>query len=467
MMAESLIETSGSNEGCQVDTTPSTTTRKPYIYLHRNHVELTLCPTPPVPRFPQEIVDAILDEIGDDTEVLRQCRLVCHAMSNSARPRMHRRIVLTSAQQCQNFYRLCCDTEDIPGLVRELWLQGDEQLSPSANDNIINAQWPANEPSLPAVLTTLRHIQRLRLAFIMWNGVSTSLAHSYFSFVSMRGWSDMMNQVSSFMRKAPHLRDFEIRDSLCVDITWPSEGEGPAPNIESLCNHSGIAHTTMPWGGLAPLSFHDLKRLSIHLPIAFHCVVVEEMVYSGRDALEELTLAAPRQCTSLPIHHVHPSWTVIGFGVDTDAEDVQSDRWIGQIPTSHVHPSRIPLRVLRFQMVDRHDERDSAATDPLEILICLTQFFANETRPIGLEHITIEVILTNPESCLNNEVWRNWDGVLSRNNVHSLKSVHVTLRGPVTQRTLRRMDHLRQGIISSMAELNSKGVLRVDAPHIV
>ncbi|KAF9009166.1 hypothetical protein BDZ89DRAFT_1143947 [Hymenopellis radicata] len=162
MMVESLIETSGSNEGCQVDTTPSTTT------------------LPPVPRFPQEIVDAILDEIGDDTEVLRQCRLVCHAMSNSARPRVHRRIVLTSAQQCQNFYRLCCDTEDIPGLVRELWLQGDERHSPNANDTIIAAQWPANEPSLPAVLTILRHIQRLRLAFIMWNDVSTSLVYSYF-----------------------------------------------------------------------------------------------------------------------------------------------------------------------------------------------------------------------------------------------------------------------------------------------
>ncbi len=144
--------------------------------------------------------------------------------------------------------------------------------------------------------------------------------------------------------------------------------------------------------------------------------------------------------------------------------------WRLNMPIVPILPSRIPLRVLRFQMVDYLYEQAASTTNPLHVLMWLTRFLAKETGTISLERITIEVILTNPMSvylCLNSEVWRRWDKVLSRNNVTSLNSVQVTLRALFDSPDLippstRRMEDLGQYIVQCMPTLESNGVLRVD-----
>ncbi|KAF9009172.1 hypothetical protein BDZ89DRAFT_1078671 [Hymenopellis radicata] len=267
--------------------------------------------------------------------------------------------------------------------------------------------------------------------------------------------SKSMGSVASCMRAAPLLREVEIRNWVFLE---PGDiaVDGPGPRIKSLFldNHLAleVIQSAMDPRTLIPFSLRHLKKLSIHLPAPYDGVIIEDLVYGSEGPLEELTLLAPDE----------------NFGV-TRAVARFEKAWRVHMPSVPVLPSRIPLRVLRFQMVDYLYEHAVSTTDPRQILMWLTRLLAKETGTISLERITIEVILGNPMSvylCLNNEVWRKWDKVLSRSNVPSLNSVQVTLRAlfdspDLSPPSKRRMEDLGKHIIHCMPTLDSKGVLRV------
>ncbi len=251
-------------------------------------------------------MDAIVDQAEGDTEVLRQCRLASHAMSKAARPLVHRKIVITNAVECQNFYRLCCDTTDIPSLVRELHLRGSDvgRFSPVLGVDILEAAWTGTEPSLTSVLAILQRLQRLYVSYILWEHISMSLVTTHLYFISMRALrSKSIDSVASCMTAAPLLREIEIRNWVFLEPVEPHVAiYRPGPRIESLSldNHLAleVIRTAMDAQTLLPFSLHHLRKLSIHLPAPYDCVIIEDLVYSSEGPLEELTLLAPDESVS-------------------------------------------------------------------------------------------------------------------------------------------------------------------------
>ncbi len=76
---------------------------------------------------PQELVDAIIDEVHSPSD-LKACSLTCHAFSSPTRAILFRQIKLTESQLdadgVQRFHELCAVSPHIPPLVQTLHING-------------------------------------------------------------------------------------------------------------------------------------------------------------------------------------------------------------------------------------------------------------------------------------------------------------------------------------------------------
>jgi hypothetical protein len=95
---------------------------------------------------PQDIIDSIIAEVGDDTDLLKQCSLVSSSFLLPSRKHLFSRITLRSEQTCHGIYLILTQNPVIQSFVRAINLTGD-----IPNRGFRNYTW-MDSASLSAIL---------------------------------------------------------------------------------------------------------------------------------------------------------------------------------------------------------------------------------------------------------------------------------------------------------------------------
>ena len=100
---------------------------------------------------PQDIIDNVIAEVGDDTRLLKQCSLVSFSFLLPSRKKLFSKITLRNDQTCRGIHQLLIQNPVIQSFVRAITLKGswDWQIP----------EW-MDDTSLPAILQLpLRHLE--------------------------------------------------------------------------------------------------------------------------------------------------------------------------------------------------------------------------------------------------------------------------------------------------------------------
>ncbi|KAF7338782.1 hypothetical protein MSAN_02200700 [Mycena sanguinolenta] len=118
---------------------------------------------------PQELVDAILDNISDDLPTLKACSLVASLFTHSARTHIYRKIEISplssSGNSCRKFYELLSSSPDIAPLVKNLLIVSNG-LFPTDAEECRRGKLgfePDTSRTLPLVLPCLVNLTRISL----------------------------------------------------------------------------------------------------------------------------------------------------------------------------------------------------------------------------------------------------------------------------------------------------------------
>jgi hypothetical protein len=113
---------------------------------------------------PQDIIDSVIAEVGDDTHLLKQCTLVSSSFRHPSRRQLFSTITLKNDQTCKGIYKLLVQNPVIQSFVRTIILSEDIDSSASENHEYMNAK---------SLLTILR------LPFSSLEGFSINLHLDY------------------------------------------------------------------------------------------------------------------------------------------------------------------------------------------------------------------------------------------------------------------------------------------------
>ena len=97
---------------------------------------------------PQDIIDNVIAEVGDDTHLLKKCSLVSSSFLFSTRRKLFSRISLTSDQTCQGILQVLVQNPVIQSFVRTITLTEYESTPIWGSADV---EW-MNSPSLLAIL---------------------------------------------------------------------------------------------------------------------------------------------------------------------------------------------------------------------------------------------------------------------------------------------------------------------------
>jgi hypothetical protein len=89
---------------------------------------------------PQDIIDSVIAEVGDDARLLKQCSLVSSSFLFPSRKQLFSRITLSNDQTCQGIHQLLVQNPVIQSFVRTVTLTES-----------LGTEW-MNDTSLPAIL---------------------------------------------------------------------------------------------------------------------------------------------------------------------------------------------------------------------------------------------------------------------------------------------------------------------------
>ena len=78
---------------------------------------------------PQDIIDNVIAEVGDDTHSLKQCSLVSSSFLFSSRRKLFSRISLTSDQTCQGILQVLVQNPVIQSFVKTITLTENKSIS--------------------------------------------------------------------------------------------------------------------------------------------------------------------------------------------------------------------------------------------------------------------------------------------------------------------------------------------------
>jgi hypothetical protein len=98
---------------------------------------------------PQEIIDSIIAEVGDDTRLLKQCSLVSSSFLLPSRKHLFSRIILRSDRACQKIYQYLVQNTAIQSSIRAITLA--EYIDDCSGFEFESCQW-MNSTSLLAIL---------------------------------------------------------------------------------------------------------------------------------------------------------------------------------------------------------------------------------------------------------------------------------------------------------------------------
>lgn len=124
----------------------------------------------PVPSFPQEICDIVIDAGHAEPRALATCSFVSHGWLARARTHKFHSVRLRSPAQCTRLERLLdsplLDSASIAHCVRDLWF-GVDSHDTSVGDAAFQQMWQADQ-RLAQLLLRFARISSLQLENVMW-----------------------------------------------------------------------------------------------------------------------------------------------------------------------------------------------------------------------------------------------------------------------------------------------------------
>lgn len=124
----------------------------------------------PRQKFPQDIINAIVDQLHDDTTTLKQCALTATAFGQTSQKHIFRTIQLVefvkAQSQCQRLHETLTESPHLGSFIRELYVKDSPSTADSANgfEMVDATNWMARDAKLVALLSMLPNLRYLRLS---------------------------------------------------------------------------------------------------------------------------------------------------------------------------------------------------------------------------------------------------------------------------------------------------------------
>ncbi|KAF9443191.1 hypothetical protein P691DRAFT_680026 [Macrolepiota fuliginosa MF-IS2] len=277
---------------------------------------------------PQELVDSIIEYVGDDRSTLCSCALVSRSWLHSSRYHLFANISLSPhiqgnippQQLCAQLYGVLQESPAIVPYIRSLQIF-DGGLPPHRT-----AQWISNERTLPPLLKLLTHLRQLELSassacnviqwkslpFTLQNAICTLLKLPSLTYLRLHSWTfPNLASIAAVLSSCQHLKCLSLSAvAVCEDLdnTHHSEPPDTIPNDE-FSSGSDTANTRAPTPSLevltldyvnfgylgywlfappSPISFSNLRELRISH--SADPLVVEQILLSIGPSLEHLHL---------------------------------------------------------------------------------------------------------------------------------------------------------------------------------
>ncbi|KAK0189266.1 hypothetical protein F5146DRAFT_704813 [Armillaria mellea] len=252
--------------------------------------------------FPQEIVDAIIDTLCDDTSSLTTCSLVCRRFLPRAQVHLFSTVALAHQHQCVTFYSLIQSSPHLHLNMRTLKLRRGFS-TPNRN------AWDITyEPLLRPIIRAASNLENLYLSSILCPIPSdtTSPLSSIFScsltsleLHSVR-FADFKH-LCAFARAWPTLKNFTCSGLMYTHTVSCEHRHPPGPLVESLDVDGAYGRTdildNIINSGICPVSVGMLRSLVFP-------------VHDKQDIerLQALTKLCPNTLQSLHIIHIKSSF---------------------------------------------------------------------------------------------------------------------------------------------------------------
>ena len=148
---------------------------------------------------PQDIIDSVITEVGDDTHLLKQCVLVSSSFLLPSRRQLFSRITLRSEQTCQGIYQLLVQNPVMQSYVRSIILT--EDIDSSGSENHESLEW-MNGTSLLAIL-------RLPFYFLVCFSIDLGLKFRNGSDPNPWNWNSFCSELKDALLNIIHSSDLK------------------------------------------------------------------------------------------------------------------------------------------------------------------------------------------------------------------------------------------------------------------
>ena len=156
---------------------------------------------------PQDIIDSVIAEVGDDTDLLKQCSLVSSSFLFSCRRKLFSSITIGSDESCQGIHQLLVQNPVIQSFVRAITVT---RTRSERSDRF--PQW-MNGTSLPAIL-------RLPFSFLECFSIFLDLLYSDPKPWNWNSFSGELKDALSNIIHSPNLKTLSLQGITKVPITF-------------------------------------------------------------------------------------------------------------------------------------------------------------------------------------------------------------------------------------------------------
>ncbi|KAH6914496.1 hypothetical protein BKA70DRAFT_668303 [Coprinopsis sp. MPI-PUGE-AT-0042] len=199
--------------------------------------------SPPPPRqrhLPRELIDTIIDELGDEPASLRSCALVHPAWCARAQYHLFREITIPlfvslNVREHQRLFRLAeslIKKPELAHLVHSLIIQGYDDERGCINQDFL--YFEARCSTLLSIIPLLKHVRKVNVEdffdFIAWGKIGPPLQHAIFELIMQRSVTELRVLSVDGMPILPglwcqHLKHIELRsidtDTAEMDAPFP------------------------------------------------------------------------------------------------------------------------------------------------------------------------------------------------------------------------------------------------------
>jgi hypothetical protein len=382
---------------------------------------------------PQDIIDSIIAEVGDDRRLLKQCSLVSSSFLLPSRKQLFSRITLRSDETCQGIHRFLVQNPFIQSFVRAI------TLSDRRSGNF--SQWMngCNGTSLLAIL---------RLPFCCLEFFSINL----YSSLRARGpkpwnWNNFSSELKDALSKiilSSNLKTLSLKGIIKVPITQ-------------------IVHlTTLELHSVSVNDFDDENSSSLAglkgvVPMASH-TVIDRCVWRLREGLEDCDGYEYMPRTRFPSSPY--------FSLIRDREGSTQSKFL---------PFMCRLRFFEIY-VNFNYEYDGMHGFDIVLSFLMDSLCISLTSPATLEHLKFNIMFRGQEmenyyyEFYNNlrsaEVWGHLDSITTLPTGSQLQRVDINI-----DYSLRESDYYREPdedevlktVLDKLPLLRTKGILFVKA----